>query len=524
MSELSFSMLQLRRTVKRMRLALYAICCLIPIGLASVAVQAQSQPACGLPNFPAPELCVRAGLDTVPASYLFIVDESGSMRPLWDGVVSALVQFSAAVPDGSELDVRLFSTTLREVIPATRADDRTRQLWGSQLRSLSFPSGQHTDLGLAARAAIKRVGSAPPDQLQFVFFLTDGVHDPGPSSPFARQWDQAWEELAQEAHQLGSVRPLRVSVVRLSPAADVGLLTRIFPDAVVTDAMTTAALQQWFTNLTGEAAVSKLHLLLKHDLARPTAAVSTDGPVRTYARRTSAREVVFESRRRLITTAFPPGTEFSLPGGGVISLPRGVTLEPGARSVVTADIQDRNYLPILPPGVAQRSVSGSSSAPALLEPASELALIGASSRDTASVEFNLELAGGGVLSWPLWLLAVAILAVLSIYAFVRLRWAAHRAYLPGRVIVRHATSAGDSSAEETVMFAGRRLPSYMVMHPDGRSSIQLHASSERGRTVIYAEPAGQAVSIAGKTLTSRTQINRVTRFEAESGEITFLPN
>lgn len=505
--------------------SIIVLCGVMFMAVASAAdVRAQSQERCGLRGFPAPELCARAGLDTIPASYLFVVDESGSMQPSWSGVVGALAQFAGAVPDGSELDVRLFSTTMREVIPATRSDIFTRQVWASQLRSLPPPRGEHTDLGVAVRGAIQRIGAAPADQLQFVFFLTDGIHDPGPSSPFARKWDESWDRLAAEARQLASVRLLRLGIVRLSATADVGFPARVFPNAVVTDAMNTRALQQWFANLTGEAAVSKLHLLLERDLGNPAAVITAAQPVRTFAERSTTREVQIASGRRFLTTVFPAGTEFSLRDGGTIVLPDTVRLEPGEQRTVSVRIRDRAYLPILPPGVIRRNVIGSDSADALLEPQTELALIGASTRDTAAVEFDIELAGGGMLSWPIWLLAAAVLIACSIYLIVRVRWGTHRAYLTGRVIVRHSPSAGDPPAEETVIFSGKRLSSYTVTHPDGRSSVQLYASSERGRTAIYAEPAGQTVQIAGRALNNRTQINRVTRFETESGEITFLPN
>jgi hypothetical protein len=475
---------------------------------------------CSIPGFPAPTLCARAGLDTVPASYLFIVDESGSMRPLWTGVRSALAQFAAAVPDGNELDVRLFATTTRGLIPATQATAQTRSLWSAEIGALPPPRGQHTDLGLAARAAIERLRSAPADRLQFVFFLTDGIHDPGPGSPFARSWDATWETLAQEAANLQRSRPIKVGIVRLDRQADVTFLSRVFPEAIVTDAMSSQALSQWFTNLTSEAAVSKLKLLLERDLAQPAAIVAADGPLRTYQGRSTRHKLRLRSERGIVSSTIAAGTEITLPDGGRAVFEESFTLDPHEERPVPVQLTDRAYPFFLPPGIRARDLSDEGAVSVGLEPASELTLIGENASGPSTVRFNMALAGGGMLSWPAWITAVVALLLALGYLGLRTRWAIHRAYLPGRVIVVHASGAG----EETVVFRGLRKKSHTVIHPDGRSSVQLNARSERGRTVVYASAAGDAVSSDGKRIVAPVPIKRVTRFESESGEITYLPN
>src|SRR4029434_8814594 len=92
---------------KRAAFGLFAVACLAC--LATVAHGQSSAGPCADKDFPAPKLCQRARLDTLHASYLLLVDESGSMKPLWPAVRQALGEFSAAVPDGDDLEVRLFA-------------------------------------------------------------------------------------------------------------------------------------------------------------------------------------------------------------------------------------------------------------------------------------------------------------------------------------------------------------------------------------------------------------------------------
>src|SRR6187402_1654645 len=118
----------------------------------SIAAAQSSAGPCADKDFPAPKLCQRARLDTLHASYLLLVDESGSMKPLWPAVRQALAEFSAAISDGDDLEVRLFSACPRTLIPPTPASERTRAAWEQQIIGLGEPSGSTTDLGCAAKA------------------------------------------------------------------------------------------------------------------------------------------------------------------------------------------------------------------------------------------------------------------------------------------------------------------------------------------------------------------------------------
>src|SRR5690606_29625567 len=99
-----------------------------------------------------------------------------------------------------------------------------------------------------------------------------------------------------------------------------------------------------------------------------------------------------------------------------------------------------------------------------------------------------------------------------------LRWKLHRAYLPGRIIVRLGN--GDS---HTVKFAGQRLRAYTVATPDGRELLRFEARSERGRTVVYARPGvAMRVRVRGEPLRAPHVVAGPRVFESEDGEVRYL--
>ena len=483
---------------------------------------------CRIPSFPAPTLCARAGLDTIPASYLFVVDESGSMRPLWGGVRSALANFAEAIPDRSELDVRLFAGAPRERIPATAASPATRRAWSQQLSTLQSPAGGNTDLGRAAENAVAKLSSAPADRLQFVFFLTDGRQEPAPGSPYAPTWNAAWESLRQKAQQVVGSRPVKVSIIRLTPEADVSLLQRVFPDAIVTDALSAAALRQWFNNQVGETAVNKLRLAVAEDLERPAAIITAAEPLRTYAGRVAREQVRLESGRRIVSTKIAAGTPIPLPSGGQLVLDSTVVLEPGvAVPSAPVAVTGRAQPFYLPPDWVSGAVDDTLPVRTSLRPENELALIGISQAEIQNradrVQADVSLAGGGALSWPAYLAAVAVLLLALVVLLVFIKWKTHRAYLPGQVLVRRASPAGDSGPdqESAERFKGRRVRSHTV-HLNGDESLTFEAQSERGKTVVYAIPRGN-ILVRGKPVGGRQLVKSATTFESPSGQITYIP-
>jgi len=170
----------LRATRRSRALALSALAVITAACLYGFPREARAQTARDVcqRGFPAPTLCMRARLDTLRASYLVLIDESGSMRGRWPEVKGALSDFVSAIPDGDQLEIRAFAGSVRTLIPPTPASNRLRAGWVNQLASLPNPAGANTDLGLAAASINEQLRSVPADRLYFVFLMTDGQHDP----------------------------------------------------------------------------------------------------------------------------------------------------------------------------------------------------------------------------------------------------------------------------------------------------------------------------------------------------------
>ena len=484
---------------------------------------------CADKDFPAPKLCQRARLDTLHASYLLLVDESGSMKPLWPAVRQALGEFSAAVPDGDDLEVRLFADCPHTLIPPTPASDRTRTAWRQQINGLGAPNGRNTDLGCAAEAIIEQLRSAPAARLQFVFILTDGQHEPG-AGEAARRYPQAWggnwPSLAPEGEMVLRGRPVAVTLLRLNDDADRTFLSRVFPGLVVTDAIGPDALRSWFANARRRVSVSKLRLLVDRELKRPAWVVTSNEEIAAQAGRSNMHEVGARPARSIVTTRLATTGQVPMPGAsgaGSIAFPEPLPSDSLGRTRVQITGGDCAWW--RPPGSCGRAARGDVNLTTSLEPADELTRIGidpGSRPDSARVE--LAIVNGGALPWYLYYPAVAVLVLLLAASALRAKWATHQPYLTGRVLVRLGGGDADVTSVEpqVVNFAHSRQRSYSITDPEGHEVIRLEARNERGRTRLYASPGAAPVRVGGKRLAATQQVTRTTRFETDSGDVQYF--
>jgi hypothetical protein len=455
-------------------------------------------PTCSIAGFPAPTLCARAGLDQVRARYIVLVDESRSMTGLWSTLKGALGTFCDAIADGDELEVYTFSSTAKLLVPGVPADQASRASCRTTASTLAPPMGTSTDLGRAAETALSGVRGAQAEKLLFVFFLTDGAHQPAPGSPYPTGWAASWQDLAAQARPMLGARPVSVAVLRLAADARDSMLTRVFPTATPVDVIGAAALGAWFRTTSLRVAVDKVRLLVQRELDQPLAQLGTGDRLQTRSDRPDDHMVQATPTRRIVSTVLVSPT-IALQGGRSVGVPPEPWLlgsAPSGRSVRVVDLH-RGWL--VPPGSVHHKIDTTVVVSARLEPASELAAIGfeASPRPD-SIRVQLLLAGGGPVSAPLYYGAILITAVVAVLLLRRGRQAAHQPYLTGRVIVRG--EAAGSSGERVELFDGKRLREFRVTHQSGRDILVLEARNERGRTAIYAAPGQEPVTLGGRTL------------------------
>lgn len=499
----------------RLRLRVAAFLASAIVGVPRLPAQ-QPGGECHIPNFPAPQLCARAGLDTVRARYILMVDESASMTPLWPAMRRALTDFAAAIPEGDELDVRAFSGDAHSLIPTAPASANTRASWRRTFLGLPAPNGRATDLGAAAAAALQAARNADSAQVQFIFFFTDGRHQPQKSSPYAASTSSApWQQLVAAARTMTTARPVSIAIVRLTPDADPGVLRTVFPSAVLSDALDEGSLHQWLLNSARDAAVGKLIALINRELSRPVATLESTEPLVTHSNRFEEHAVRSIQQRRILTTALRDSSTVRLRKGGQIV--------PSARlwSTPTPELELAGPRRALwtPPASLPSTVDESLPIATQVGPADELGRIGlAADARTDSLHLRFaERSGGPLAAWLYWT-AVALLAAVALWVARRVRHALHRPTLDGHTVIVRRLDDPQSSAKHS--FAQRREAT--VPGSDGREVLRIEARNEGGRTVIYAVPLAPEITFREKPVRSPIRLGGRTVFNTAVDEVTYL--
>ena len=481
-------------------------------------LDAQSQ-TCRIPGFPAPTMCARAGLDTVHARYTILVDESGSMKPVWAAVKAALHDFVDGIPSGDELSLVAFSGTTRSVLERLPITNESRGSAQRSVDALPEPTGAATDLGSACSAAAREMRGADPSQLQLVFILTDGRHQPPPGSPYSNDLTSAaWRELSQSSVAAARERPASVWLVRLAPDADPAPIRTVFPAAMVIDKIGASNLRQWFTNVTRDVAVEKLRTILRHELEQPAAEIESPEPLRAYSDRVGEQDVRVTSFRRVVTTVPVDAVPISISSGGSLTL-RPEPLASGSRTIGFTDVP---HGLLSRPGSARRQVSEKVVVRTQLEPHEELGRIGIPSESrTDTLVLRMSVRGGGPLGGWAYYGAAALLTVLALGAANTMRKISHHAYLGGRVIVR---SVSDSASSVPHALRDRKLKTFTIPSTTGAQLVHLEARNENGRTAIVATPVAPDLTVAGRPFRTPLTLTTKTTIHGPTDEITYLPS
>jgi hypothetical protein len=490
----------------------YALRAGVLLALSASGLAAQRRP-CTIPDFPAPTLCERAGLDTVRASYLLLLDESGSMVPLWEAVRRALSGFAQAIPEGDQFEVRTFAGGVRTLIPPIASTPETRRAWASTLSALPTPTGAKTDLGRAAESIVETLRALPPSRLTFVFVLTDGRQDPEPASPFSASGGGRWPEIAAQLATLEAVRPTQFVVLRLTADADAqGLLRRTLPKPVVVDVTAPGALSAWFAEQTRKVAVEKLLLLVRSELRRPAARFTAQEPLATGRLGSAPSTVILAPTRRVLETRFSDG----LSGGGVnvsATMSNPGPLPGGDRRTASVSLADMRPW-YLPPTSDTDSAHLTLRGTATLEPAAELRLLGVPMEprsDSVVVDVEVEQPATGYWST----IAGLVAAIMALVA-----WLSHRAYVP-RASGMITVSSGDAERSERLALTG--VASQVVADAAGRPLATVRTDRRwwrNTRTVVAAGP--RPLRMNGKPLRGPVKLPRSSRLDGDDCTIKIL--
>lgn len=472
---------------------------------------------CSIDKFAAPELCARAGLDTVRARFVVLVDESGSMRPLWPGVRRALASFARAIPDGDELDVWAFSGDARRLISPTPASADLRTSWERTLSAVPEPKGSFTDLGLAARSGLDALSGMESSRVGYVIVLTDGRHEPGPTSRFPSSTGSAWDQLAADAEALTSARPVTIALIRVSREADLRVLQTIFPSPVLQDALGSRDLEAWFLGLGREIAREKLVALVRQDLARPAARILRSEPAKVHSGVVSEVRGASIELRRLVVTALANSSEIALGADG--------SLVPTADMLSTAATLHLMGPP-RPiwqwPGADIVQVDRAVNIRTRLEPAEELARLGVGRvSDVDSLSITIAISPRGRLSDPLYYAAVGGATLLLGLFGLRTKRALHRPALRGTVLITPRQTSVDTTRITLGEAKGYRVE--IPLGVEGGPALAIEARNVGGRTSLVAIPIQRGITCDGKPIASEVTLNSRKRFSTPHHDIEFQP-
>jgi len=129
-----------------------------------------------------------------------------------------------------------------------------------------------TDLGLALAKTVDEMNRPGANNLQFVFVLTDFVHEPHGSSPYVQGPDaSAWQALAKRGEAIRAGKALQVFGLVLPvdgrAGRDIDLVKAVLGELNVIRA-DAGTLSAWFERQATEIHRTKLALLARADLAK----------------------------------------------------------------------------------------------------------------------------------------------------------------------------------------------------------------------------------------------------------------
>lgn len=175
---------------------------------------------------PSPDAIYQSlGVNNVPADYVVLVDVSGSMQSsqLYGPVKASLRALFAALAPQDEVTMIAFAGTATQVWQGTIGQSPEAPIAKLPARA----DGGNTDIGLALAMSLKVLNrpSAPP--IASVIMLTDGRHDPAPTSPYPLTSGYGWDQLHIAAMNMHKAS-LSAYAVPLSGDTSANLLTKVY--------------------------------------------------------------------------------------------------------------------------------------------------------------------------------------------------------------------------------------------------------------------------------------------------------
>ena len=173
-------------------------------------------------------------LDSVPADYIVLVDNSGSMRVsgLYARVRTALKPLIDALSPQDHVSLITFAGSPALRFTGRRGSDASKVM--AQLPVQAF-GRRGTDIGAALSAALSELERPDASDVGAVVLMTDGKHTPPAGSAYPTTSGPSWEALGTRGREISRRHGISAYALALTDQSDADLLKRALSQAQVVD-------------------------------------------------------------------------------------------------------------------------------------------------------------------------------------------------------------------------------------------------------------------------------------------------
>ena len=198
-------------------------------------------------------------VDNVDTHYIIAIDTSLSMKESFKNVTDGLSSLTESFKKGDTISIVTFDKDAKVIYQGSIKGSRDEFV--KDLPKAPSKDGNNTDIGKALESVIGQIKKSD-DELQLVFFLTDGLDEPPDSSPYKKRGESSWAELKSKAKIIEG-KDIKVHGIGLNSNTDIDLIKSVFSEATPLT-LSPGELESYFSSLKDEIREAKL----KSELAR----------------------------------------------------------------------------------------------------------------------------------------------------------------------------------------------------------------------------------------------------------------
>lgn len=216
-----------------------------------------------------PKLSGLYRFDKEHIDYIVVIDRSGTVRPYWAEIKSAIINVINLSKDGDYITIIGFHSTSDYLVLPRSINPKVKQELISEVNLLQAPNGSFTDLFDSVDKALESINRPNGNSLQAVFYFTDFKNEP----PGGSRWNLQNISLLDTKYLNYVLKPnklVNVFAFQLPLDADAGKdyesFNKIFDQTVFKILVNAGSMDEWFVRLEDQLKRQRLNLRVKTDL------------------------------------------------------------------------------------------------------------------------------------------------------------------------------------------------------------------------------------------------------------------